>query len=52
MNQRVIAYNGRMKIKNKLVLSAAARQSSARPADAPPVNTTAAALARVKRGRR
>lgn len=38
--------------KSRTTAPAAARQSSARPADAPPVNTTAAALARVKRGRR
>ena len=31
---------------------AATRPPSAKPADAPPVNTTAAALARVKRGRK
>ena len=38
--------------KSRTTAPAAARPSSARPADTPPVNTTAAALARVKRGRR
>ena len=38
--------------KSRTAAPAAARPSSARPADAPAVNTTAAALARVKRGRR
>ena len=38
--------------KSRTTAPATARPSSARPADALPVNTTAAALARVKRGRR
>ena len=36
----------------RLPRRAATRPPSAKPADAPPVNTTAAALARVKRGRK
>ena len=49
---RLPRYTRKAPQKSRTAAPAAARQSSARPADAPPVNTTAAALARVKRGRR